>query len=51
MKEPIHRKPAVASMVKDPEMGVPMGVCCVVIFVQLRFSQIPKAKKVVAVTV
>jgi len=38
MNEPIHRKPAVASTVKDPEMGVPLGVCCVALCAVLVFA-------------
>ena len=40
MNEPIHRKPAVASTVKDPEMGVPMGVCCVALCAVLVFANL-----------
>ena len=41
MNESIDRKSAVASTVKDPEMGVPMGVRCVVLFVVLVFANLP----------
>ena len=37
MNESIDRKSAVASTVKDPEMRVPMGVRCVVLFAVLVF--------------
>jgi uncharacterized protein (DUF2141 family) len=35
MNESIHRKSAVTSTVKDPEMKIPMGVRCVVLFAVL----------------
>ncbi len=41
MNESIHRKSAVASIGKDPEMGVPMGVRCVVLFAVLVFANLP----------
>ena len=41
MNESIHRKSAVASTVKDPETGVPMGVQCVVFFAVLVFANLP----------
>ena len=41
MNESIDRKSAVASAVKDPEMGVPMGIRCVVLFAVLVFANLP----------
>ena len=41
MNESIHRKSAVASTVKDPEMRVPMGVRCVALFAVLVFANLP----------
>jgi len=41
MNESINRKSALASTVKDPEMGVPMGVLCVVLFAVLVFANVP----------
>ena len=38
MNESINRKPAVASTVKDPEIGVPMGVRCVALCALLVFG-------------
>jgi len=37
MNEPINRKPAVASTAKGPEMRLPVGVRCVVLFAVLMF--------------
>jgi len=41
MNESINRKSALASTVKDPEMGVPIGVLCVVLFAVLVFANLP----------
>ena len=41
MNESIDQKSAVASTVKDPEMGIPMGVRCVVLFAVLVFANLP----------
>ena len=41
MNESIHHKSTVASTVKDPEIGVPMGVRCVVLFAVLVFAHLP----------
>ena len=41
VNEQTHRKPAVASMVKDSEMEVPLGVRCVVLFTLLVFANLP----------
>jgi uncharacterized protein (DUF2141 family) len=41
MNESINRKSALASTVKDPEMGVPIGVLCVVLFAVLVFGNLP----------
>jgi uncharacterized protein (DUF2141 family) len=41
MSEATHRKSAVASTVKDPEMGIPVGVRCVVLFAVLVFANSP----------
>jgi uncharacterized protein (DUF2141 family) len=41
MNESIDRKSAVTSTVKDPEMVVPMGVQCVVLFAVLVFANLP----------
>jgi len=41
MNESINRKSAVATTVKHPEMGLPMGVRCVVLFAVLVFSNLP----------
>ena len=41
MNESIHRKSAVASTIKDPEMGMPMGVRCAVLFAVLVFKILP----------
>jgi len=41
MNESINRKSALASTVKDPEMGVPIGVPCVVLFAVLVFANLP----------
>ena len=41
MNESIDQKSAVASTVKDPEMGIPMGVRCVVLFAVLVFASLP----------
>jgi uncharacterized protein (DUF2141 family) len=41
MNESIDRKSAVASTVKDPEMGVPMGVRCAALFAVLVFANFP----------
>ncbi len=40
MNEPINRRPAVASTVKDPEMEIPMGVRCVLLFAVLVFANL-----------
>ena len=41
MNESIHRKSAVASTVKDPEMGGPVGARCFVLFAVLVFTNLP----------
>ena len=41
MNESINRKSAVASTVKDPETGAPMGVRCIVLFAVLVFANLP----------
>jgi len=41
MNESINRKSALASTVKDPEMGVPIRVLCVALFAVLVFANLP----------
>lgn len=41
MNESINRKSALASTVKDPEMGVPIRVLCVTLFAVLVFANLP----------
>jgi len=41
MNESINRKSALASTVKDPEMGVPIRVLCVALFAVLAFANLP----------
>ena len=41
MNESINRKSAVATTVKHPEMGLPVGVRCVVLFAVLVFANLP----------
>ena len=41
MNELINRKSAVATTVKHPEMGLPMGVRCVALFAALVFTNLP----------
>ena len=40
MNEAINRKSAAAYTVKDPEMGVPMGVRCVALFAVLVYANL-----------
>ncbi|HUL20725.1 MAG TPA: hypothetical protein VLZ10_04675 [Thermodesulfobacteriota bacterium] len=40
MNESIDQKSAVASTVKDPEVGIPMGVRCVLLFAVLVFANL-----------
>ena len=41
MNESIHRKSSAAPTVKDPDIKVPMGVRCVVLFAVLVFASLP----------
>ena len=41
MNESTIRKSAVASTVKDPEMRIPMGIRCVVLYAVLVFANLP----------
>ena len=41
MNESINRKSASASTIKDPEMGIPLGVLCITLFAVLVFANLP----------